>query len=161
MSYLKSFKIYTMTNFLRNFLLLILIFSSSSVFAQKSVDQDPIFQNTSMGKAVMAWYSAYEKKDWNMMAQVLTDSFKFSSPNDDHIDLKHFKERCWPNAYSIKRFDLIQFAVHGDHIFVISNGRTTDGKLFRNADYFVVRDGKIMEYECYFGPGVNYPTSGK
>jgi 5-methylcytosine-specific restriction endonuclease McrBC GTP-binding regulatory subunit McrB len=37
----------------------------------------------------------------------------------------------------------------------------TDGKLFRNSDYFKVRDGKIGEYECFFGPGINYPDSEK
>jgi ketosteroid isomerase-like protein len=112
-------------------------------------------------KLVKAYYTAFEKKDWNSMEQILADGFTFSSPLDDHIKLKLFKERCWPNAGKIKRFDIDKIVVNGDVAFVITNGWTTDGKLFRNSDYFKLKDGKISEYECFFGPGVNYPNSGK
>jgi hypothetical protein len=95
------------------------------------------------------------------MEQILADGFSFSSPLDDHISLKLFKERCWPNAYKIKRFDVEKLVVHGDEAFVIYNGWTTGGKLFRNSDYFKFKGGKIREYECFFGPGINYPNSGK
>jgi hypothetical protein len=95
------------------------------------------------------------------MEQVLTDGFTFSSPLDDHIDVKTFKGRCWPNAYKIKKVDVDKVVENGDDVFVITNGWTTDGKLFRNTDYFQLKDGKIRAYECFFGPGINYPTSGK
>ena len=112
-------------------------------------------------KAVKAWYTAFEKKDWNSMQQILAAGFTFSSPLDDHIDIKAFKERCWPNAFKIKRVDLDKFIIDGDNVVVISNGYTTEGKLFRNSDYFKLKNGKISAYECFFGPGVNYPNSGK
>jgi len=50
----------------------------------------------------LAYYTAFEKKDWNSMEQILADGFTFSSPLDDHISVTAFKERCWPNAYNIK-----------------------------------------------------------
>jgi len=112
-------------------------------------------------KTVKAWYTAFEKKDWNSMQQILAAGFTFSSPLDDHIDIKAFKERCWPNAYKIKRIDVDKFIINGDNAVVISNGYTTEGKLFRNSDYFKLKNGKISAYECFFGPGVNYPSSGK
>jgi ketosteroid isomerase-like protein len=112
-------------------------------------------------KLVRAYYTAFEKKDWNSMEQILADGFTFSSPLDDHIKLKAFKERCWPNAYNIKRFEIDKILVNGDVAFVITNGWTNGGKLFRNSDYFKLKDGKISEYECFFGPGINYPNSGK
>ncbi len=95
------------------------------------------------------------------MEQVLAAGFTFSSPLDDHIDIKSFKERCWPNAYKIKRFDVEKLIVNGDEAFVVNNGWTMDGKLFRNGEYFRVKGGKIIEYECFFGRGINYPNSGK
>jgi hypothetical protein len=88
-------------------------------------------------------------------------SATFSSPLDDHINIKAVKEKCWPNAGKIKSVDVRQLIMNGDAIFVIADGRNTDGKLFRNCDYFVLKDGKISTYECFFGPGINYPTSGK
>jgi ketosteroid isomerase-like protein len=117
--------------------------------------------NASIEKTIKEYYTAFEKKDWNLMQQVLADGFTFSSPLDDHITVKDFQERCWPNAYKIKRFDVEKLVVNGDEAFVISNGWTTDGKLFRNSEYFRLKDGKIKEYECFFGRGISYPNSGK
>jgi ketosteroid isomerase-like protein len=118
-------------------------------------------QNVSIEKTVREYYAAFEKKDWGSMEQILADGFTFSSPLDDHISVKAFQERCWPNAYKIKRIDLETIVVSGDDAFVISNGWTNDGKLFRNSDHFKFKDGKISAYECFFGPGINYPSSGK
>jgi ketosteroid isomerase-like protein len=118
-------------------------------------------KNAPNKEIVKAYYTAFEKKDWSMMEQILAEGFTFSSPLDDHINLKLFKERCWPNAEKIKRCDLEKLTVNGDEAFVVYNGWTTEGKLFRNCDYFKLKDGKIIAYECFFGPGVNYPNSGK
>jgi len=130
-------------------------------FAQTSLSTVSKFQNAPNEKIVKAYYTAFEKKDWNLTEQILTDGFTFTSPLDDHISLKAFKERCWPNAYKLKRFDVVKLFVNGDEAFVIYNGWSTDGKLFRNSDYFKFKGGKISEYECFFGPGINYPNSGK
>jgi ketosteroid isomerase-like protein len=118
-------------------------------------------KNAPNKEIVKAYYIAFEKKDWSMMEQILAEGFTFSSPLDDHINLKLFKERCWPNAEKIKRCDLEKLTVNGDEAFVVYNGWTTEGKLFRNCDFFKLKDGKIIAYECFFGPGVNYPNSGK
>jgi hypothetical protein len=57
--------------------------------------------------------------------------------------------------------DLDKMVTSGDEAYVIYNGWTTDGKLFRNSDYFKLKGGKISAYECFFGAGINYPNSGK
>jgi len=95
------------------------------------------------------------------MANNLADGFTFTSPLDDHLDVKTFKERCWPNAYNIKRFDVEKFVVDGGDVFVITTGWTNNGKSLRNMDCFKVKDGKIGAYECFFGPGISFPNSGK
>ena len=137
------------------------ILACQAGFAQPSSGQAAGPQNGRNAQAVKAYYTAFEKKDWNLMQQILADGFTFTSPLDDHISLKAFKERCWPNAYKIKRCELEKIIVDGNSAFVIYNGWTTEGKLFRNSDYFKLKDGKISAYECFFGPGVNYPNSGK
>ena len=141
-------------------LMLWAVLSCQTGFAQISGPAAELL-NSPNEKSVKGWYTAFVNKDWNMIEQVLADGFTFSSPLDDHIDLKTFKGRCWPNAYKIKKVDVDKVVENGDDIFVITNGWTTDGKLFRNTDYFQLRDGKIRAYECFFGPGVNYPNSGK
>jgi ketosteroid isomerase-like protein len=137
------------------------ILSCQAGFAQSPSGPMSGLQNGPNAQAIKAYYTAFEKKDWNLMQQTLADGFTFTSPLDDHINIKQFKERCWPNAEKIKRFELDKVIINGDSAFVIYNGWTTDGKLFRNSDYFMLKDGKISAYECFFGPGINYPNSGK
>jgi hypothetical protein len=139
-----------------------LLLTCGAGFAQTSSSgQAAVLQSGPNGKAIMAYYNAFEKKDWNLMQPYLADGFTFSSPLDDHISVKAFKERCWPNAYNIKSFEVDKFVINGDEAVVITNGWTMSGKLFRNSDYFKLKDGKILAYECFFGPGINYPNSGK
>ena len=110
-------------------------------------------------KIIKDYYAAQEKKDWNMLTSLLADGFTFTSPNDDHIDLKTYKERCWPNSANIKKFNIDKLIVDGDDAFVTYNGWTNDGRVFRNTEYFKFKDGKIMENACFFGPGISYPNN--
>ena len=126
--------------------------SANAGFAQKSPD---IATNE---KVVREYYAAYEKKDWHMLELILADEFTFTSPaGDDHIDLKLYKERCWPNSSNTRKFDLEKVIVAGDDAFVTYNGWTNDGRLFRNTERFRLRDGKIIENECFFGTGGYFP----
>jgi SnoaL-like domain len=125
-------------------------------FAQKSPD------NLSHEKLIKQYYTAYEKKDWHMLELILDNGFNFTSPaGDDHINLKVYKERCWPNAANTKNFDLEKIIIDGDDAYVTYNGWTTDGRLFRNTERFKFKDGKIMENECFFGTGVSFPNNTK
>jgi len=110
-------------------------------------------------KALRAYYTAYEKKDWNMLTSLLAKGFTFTSPGDNHIDLKEYKVRCWPNACNIKKFDIDKLMVDNDQAFVTYNGYTNSGKVFRNTEYFKFKDGKITENTCFFGPGISYPNN--
>ncbi len=87
-------------------------------------------------KAIKAYFAAFVKKDWNSMQQVLADGFTFSSPLDDHISIKVFKERCWPNAYKIKRFDVDKVVINGNDAVVITNGWTTTKQIISQQRLF-------------------------
>ncbi len=150
-----------MTSYFPKILLISIAMACQSGSAQNSPGPAVGTQNLSIEKPIKEWYLAWEYKDWNLLEQVLADGFTFSSPLDDHIDVMHVKERCWPNAGKIKRFDVDKIVVNGDDVFVITDGWTIDGKLFRNCDYFKLKDGKIRAYEYFFGPGINFPNSGK
>jgi ketosteroid isomerase-like protein len=123
------------------------------------------FSQTSPGtttneKIVREYYTAYETKDWSVLDRILADGFTFTSPaGDDHIDIKKYKARCWPNSENTKKFDLENVVVAGDVAYVTYNGWTNDGRLFRNTERFLLKDGKITENECFFGTGVNFPNN--
>jgi len=142
-------------------LLISMAMACQSGSAQTPPSQAVESQYSPNEKAIRDYYAAFEKKDWKLMEQVLADGFTFTSPLDDHINVRLFRERCWPNAEKIKRLEVVKLVANGDDAFVICNGWTNDGKLFRNSDYFQLKDGKISGYECFFGPGINYPNSGK
>src|SRR5580700_3680211 len=101
----------TITRFVR-IMMVWTFLSSHAAFAQQSTTE----------KIIRAYYAAYEKKDWGSMEKLLADGFTFSSPNDDHINVMVYKERCWPNAYKIKNFDLVKLIINGDDAFVTYNG---------------------------------------
>ena len=127
---------------------------SYASFAQKSQD---IVRNENV---IRQYYAAYEKKDWHMLELILADGFTFTSPaGDDHINLKIYKERCWPNATNTKRFDLKKIVIDGDDAFVLYNGWTMYDKLFRNTEHFKLKEGKIEENECFFGTGISFPNN--
>jgi hypothetical protein len=84
-------KIIKMIKLFRNVLFVCLIMSCVAGFAQTSPDQTA----GSNEKAVRTVYTAYEKKDWNMLNSVLAEGFTFSSPvNVPPIDIKQYKESC-------------------------------------------------------------------
>ncbi len=144
------------TNYIAKSIIVLIITCSFTSCTHKSQD---ITRNE---KIVREYYTSYEKKDWNMLELILDDGFTFTSPaGDDHINLKLYKERCWPNSVNTKKFDLENVIINGDIAFVCYNGWTNDGKLFRNTERFKFKDGKIVENECFFGTGVNFPNSGK
>ncbi len=133
-----------------------IIMCSYTSFAQKSQD---ITKNE---KIVRQVYAAYEKKDWHMLEVIFADGFTFTSPaGDDHINVKVYKERCWPNAYNLKKFELKNVIIDGSDAFVLYNAWTNDDKSYRNTEHFKLKDGKIVEMECFFGVGIGFPNSGK
>ncbi len=123
-------------------------------FAQKSAD-------ASVNEAVVRkYYKAYVDKDWHILEEILADGFTFTSPaGDDHIDLKKYKERCWPNSANTRSFEIERMIIDGDDAYVTYNGWTNDGHLFRNTELFKLKDGKILSNECFFGTGVSFPNN--
>jgi ketosteroid isomerase-like protein len=111
-------------------------------------------------KVIKKYYGGYEKKDWNSVENLLADDFSFTSPNnDDHIGIEKFKEKCWPEADKIERFDVDKVFENGDEAFVRYQCWTTSGKSFRNTEYFRFGNGKIKEIEVFFGTGQGFASN--
>ncbi len=107
---------------------------------------------------IRAYYSGFEKKQWSTLESVLADDFTFSSPNDDdHINKRAFKERCWPTADWIDTIKMECVVVHGDDGFAKYLLTTTDKKSLRNTEYFKFKDEKVHDIEVYFGGKLGYP----
>jgi hypothetical protein len=66
-----------------------------------------------------------------------------------------YEKKDW--NLKIKKFDVDKIIVNKDEAFARYTCWTTDGKFFRNTEYFKFKDGKIKEIEVFFGTGIKFP----
>ena len=118
-------------------------------------------QNSANEEIIRKWYGAWEKKDLATFDALLAADFTFSSAaGDDHISKSTFKTRCWDTqADFIGHFDLERITTGADDAFVKYLCHTTNGKSFRNVEYFIIKNGKLESLECYFGAQSNFPSA--
>jgi hypothetical protein len=114
-------------------------------------------------KIIRAYFAGWVSKDWNQVAAQLADGFTFTSPApDNHITTQRFKEKCWPQATHIQKFEFIKIIGNDHEAFAIMHVITTDGKVIRNTEYFNFANGKIQSIEVFFGgTGQGFPTNTK
>ena len=118
-------------------------------------------QNSENEEIIRKWYAAWVKKDFDTFNSLQADYFTFSSAaGDDHISKSTFKRQCWDTqAPLISSCDLERISVGVDDAFVKYVGHTTNGKSFRNVEYFRIKNGKFESLECYFGAPANFPSA--
>jgi SnoaL-like protein len=111
-------------------------------------------------ETIRKYYAAWETKGWHPVDILLADDFTFSSPLDDHISKSDFKAGCWDTQIAyIDRFDLKQVIGTDNEAFVMYVCHTTNGKTFRNVEYFQLREDKVKAVECYFGGKSSFPSA--
>src|SRR5690242_905989 len=75
---------------------------------------------------VKAYYSGFEKHNWNLVAAQLADNFSFTSPNnDDHISIQKFKEKCWDTNRFFKKVKYVTMTGNGNNLFLLVEIITT------------------------------------
>ena len=100
---------------------------------------------------VQRTYQAYVDKDRAAIEALIDADFHFTSPLDNRIDRATYFDRCWPNSRTIAGFDFVAMEPLGDRVFVVYEGRSTDGHRFRNTEILTVRGGRVVDVEVYFG----------
>jgi len=111
-------------------------------------------------ETIRKYYAAWETKYWHSIDILLADDFTFSSPLDDHISRTAFKAACWDTQVAyIDRFDLKQVVGADNEALVMYVCHTTNGKTFRNVEYFQLRDHKVEAVECFFGEKSSFPSA--
>ncbi|MBA2248659.1 MAG: hypothetical protein H0W12_00540 [Chitinophagaceae bacterium] len=120
-------------------------------------------QSTKKEKVVKAYYSGFEKHDWNTVASHFASGFTFTSPNnDDHISIEKFKEKCWGTNKFFKKVNYIKMAESGNDLFLLVEIITIENKVVHNVDVFNFSSTeKIKSIETFFGAGESYPGNKK
>jgi len=104
-------------------------------------------------------FETYQTKDRAALDQLLAADFTFTSPYDDHIDRATYFERCWPNAGTFDRFEILHVVVEGERCWVVYEGRSKTGSWFRNTEMLRIAGDKIASVEVFFGlPPHTAPT---
>ena len=98
-------------------------------------------------------FAAYQARDRAAVERAFADDFTFTSPYDDGIDKAAYFERCWPASVSgwMKSQDIERIVVDGDNAFVTYRCVTTEGKSFRNTEFFTFDGDRISSIDVYFG----------
>jgi hypothetical protein len=94
---------------------------------------------------------AYVAKDRAAVESLIADDYRFTSPIDNALDRETYFARCWPNSKLMNRFDYIYQVEDGDRAFIVYEAQTNDGRTFRNSEVHIVRNGKLIATEVYFG----------
>lgn len=104
-------------------------------------------------------YQAYIDKDRTAIEALIDTDFHFTSPLDNRIDRATYFQRCWPNSKTIADFDFVALEPVGDRVFVVYEGRSTNGHRFRNTEILTVRNARIVDVEVYFGWSIPHPAT--
>ena len=105
----------------------------------------------SVSNLICRCYAAYEAKDRQALEPLLSESFTFSSPRDDHISKATYFERCWPFSLNVDCFRIEKLFDQGNEAFVRYVCKPKDRPAFRNTEFFRVENGQIVEVQVYFG----------
>jgi len=94
---------------------------------------------------------AFDEQDAATARRLLADDFRFTSPQDDHIDRDAWMRTCFPSADHFVQSHLSELGAHGDVVFSRYDYTLADGTHWRNMEAATVRDGQVHEVEVYFG----------
>lgn len=105
---------------------------------------------------VRACVAAYIAQDRAAAERLIADDFRFTSPQDDHIDRDAFFERCFPTAVRMLSQE-VRHAVPAseDDVFLMYEYELASGGRYRNVEVSTVRGGRIVETQVFFGGRVD------
>jgi len=102
-------------------------------------------------EVVLASFDAYRRQDAAAAEALFAPHFRFTSPQDDHIDKASFMERCFPTAHLFTDSDFLEVIETPHGVLCLYENEHTDGTRFRNVELIRVEGGLIVETQVFFG----------
>lgn len=94
---------------------------------------------------------AFDQQDDATAQALLAPDFRFTSPQDDHIDRDAWMRDRFLGAGRIVQSHLSELGAHGDTVFSRYDYTLADGTRWRNMEAATVYDGQVHEVEVYVG----------
>lgn len=108
---------------------------------------------------VRQMFEAYRAQNLAAAEALLADDVVFTSPQDDHIDRATYLSTCFPTADRFtSQVTLSTVDAGDDGVFTLYEYQLANGEIYRNTEYFTVRDGQIHEIQVFFGGRVRAST---
>lgn len=101
---------------------------------------------------VRRYFEAYKYNDLEQLEPLLAHELRFTSPEDNALDLSSYLERCWPMHLLIKDIIVRYIFVEGSNAFVNYTLFLYDGRQFHNTEFMTIENGKITDIAVFFGP---------
>jgi ketosteroid isomerase-like protein len=106
---------------------------------------------TSISDTIRDFYHAYHERDRAAASALMDEGFTFTSPYDDAIGKAEWFARCWDPGDHHAAFEEELLVEAGDSAFLTYFLTLDTGLSFRNTEYLVVREGRIVSVTVYFG----------
>lgn len=100
---------------------------------------------------IQEYFSCYETSDKGTLEKLLDDRFEFSSPHDRKLDKTSYFKKCWGFNKSVKQYQILKFIENKNEAFLSYRAVTYDNREIENAEYFEIKDGKIINIKVYYG----------
>lgn len=100
---------------------------------------------------IQAYFSCYETSDKATLENLLDEKFEFSSPHDRRLDKILYFERCWGFSKSVRQYKILKFIGLKNEAFLSYRAITYDNREIENAEYFEIKEGKIIKIKVYYG----------
>ena len=98
------------------------------------------------------FYSAFDSQDAAAADRLMADEYRFTSPQDDHIDKAEWLRKCFPTRDHFASRSLLAIEdIGGDDVVLYYEYELTSGERYRNAEVITVRDGRVVETRVFFG----------
>jgi ketosteroid isomerase-like protein len=106
---------------------------------------------TSRTEVVRAAFDAYRAQDRDAAEKLMARELTFTSPQDDHIDRAAYFERCFPTADRLVSQEILELVDAGGGVFILYEYELKTGERHRNTEFIMVRDGRIVQIQVFFG----------
>jgi ketosteroid isomerase-like protein len=109
---------------------------------------------------ITAAFDCYRRSDRDAAWPLYAADFRFTSPQDDHIDKDAFFERCFPTAARVSRQETVYLTPADDessfvmYEYELAADTESPGAVHRNVELITVRNQQITEVQVFFGGSV-------
>ncbi|MBO0992732.1 nuclear transport factor 2 family protein [Bacillus sp. SD088] len=104
-----------------------------------------------LSNLVQKYFKAYETKEREMVEELLSPEFMFSSPVDEKISRETYFEKCWPSCIDIREYRIQNLFKDKNEVIIRYECIRKSGAVFQNMEHFRFTGNQIQEIIVYFG----------